>query len=328
MRTIIFDRYARETVRRQRGAMASDSDTPLRWHGLVDSLNRRFLGRGADDGVLWDVLRNRARMFCWHPSVEALTAAAAPGGLVYLCWGMPGRRLGGLVSVLFDRMLRSAEHILVNDAKTLAEIEEACGRRASLVPFYVDSGYFGFRPLEERGRFLFCNGSNDRDVQVLVALAERGFPVVWLANDKAVQAAYSGRHPNLKLVSRLSFGELRTLYQTCAAQIMPTTQDAHCAGQTTSMEAIACGAPVVISGGRTAGILEGIPSVRVIAADTVQAWVAEVSAVLDGAVRQHDVITARSIIERRTSIGNIVETLSPFMGWSGDADPAEPRRAS
>lgn len=328
MRTIIFDRHARETVRRQRSAMASDSDTPMRWHGLVDSLNRRFLERGADDGTLWDVLRNRARMFCWHPSFEAQAAAAAPGGLVYLCWGIPGRRLGGLGSMLFDSLLRGAEHVLVNDAKTRSEIEQACGRRASLVPFYVDSAYFRFHPLDARGGFLFCNGSNDRDVRVLVALAERGFQIVWLVNDMSIHAAFAQRHPNLKLVSRLSFGELRALYQTCAAQIMPTTHDAHCAGQTTSMEAIACGAPVVISAGRTAGILDGIPSVRVVADDTVQAWVAEVSSVLDGAVRQHDVVAARSIIERRTSISNMVETLSPFMGWPSASVTAEPRRAS
>jgi len=269
-KAIALDSASRADLATQLAARAAGEDVPVRWHEFLDRTSRAASGLGACEATLRHVISGRASLFAWQPTREALAAAFSPGGLVYLCWGLPKR--GGWRDRVLHTILTRARHVLVNDRVTREEIRAAIGREPDVVPFYVDPDYFAFRPLEGRGEFLFCNGANDRDPELLVALAEIGHRIVWLVNDAALYARYERRHPDLTLRSKIPFTELRVLYQTCKLNIMPATRDVHCAGQTTGMEAIACGASLVVSPGRTASIFEALPSVSIVADNSPGGW--------------------------------------------------------
>jgi hypothetical protein len=311
MRVIVLDGASRSLLLAQRAAKRSGEPVPTRWHGLLDTLSLDAAGIGAAERDWRHVLIGRACLVAWQLSPEAIATAARGRGLVYLCWGV-GDRPGWKGAV--ERMvLRRAEHVLVNDATTAGEVTRIAGRQAHLVPFFVDTDYFAFRPLEGRQRFLFCNGFNDRDPEVLVGLAERGFQVVWLVNDAAMSARYASRHPNLSLASGLSFAELRRLYQTCAAAVMPALRDAHAAGQTTGTEAVACGTPLAISAGRTAGIFAGLPSVRAVSTRDANVWVDEVGDLLKQANLARMAEVSADIIRRRITKEHVIQALMPFL---------------
>jgi len=108
-------------------------------------------------------------------------------------------------------------------------------------------------------------------------LAQSGRSVVWLVNNRDLISRYGDAHPNLRLLFHVTNEELRRLYQTCQAAIMPARRDFHAAGQTTGLEAISCGAPVVMSQGRAATIFAGVQGVRVVTGNTHEAWIEAVA---------------------------------------------------
>lgn len=314
--SIMFDRDARTRLALQRSERAKGVEAPLRWHELLDQLSLAYAGRGVEETSIKHLLLGRARLFAWHPTRDVTLAALGFGGLTYLCWGFPYR--GGWRDRRLEVILRRATHVLVNDEATRAEIADRIGREAQIVPFFVDTDFFNFRPLLGREDFLFCNGVNDRDPELLLALAQRGHRIVWLVNDDSLSQKYRGAHPNLSLRRNVSYGELRGLYQTCRANIMPSRQDAHCAGQTTGMEAIACGAPLVISPGRTAGIFAGLPSVVIAADNSPDSWDAALQFTLGNADQdgwQAPLQESRDMLANRISTGSIASALAPALNW-------------
>lgn len=295
----------------QRSERQTDQPVPMRWHELLDTLSYEEAGIGATDRGWWHALTGQARLFSWSLSFETITIALRGRGLIYLCWGIPKR--SGWKEKLVKKVLHGAEYLLVNDTTTQREIEVLCGRRADLVPFFVDTNFFVFTPYLDRWDFLFCPGSNDRDPKLLVALAEYGFKIIWLVNNSKLYNRYKAQHPNLKLYSNISYQDLRKLYQTCAASIMPMLHDRHCAGQTTGMEAVACGAPLFISEGRTSGIFSNLPSVFPVVNNDIEAWTASLRILqyqqeLDGKTTQ-----ARTIFENWISPKNVKKILKTFL---------------
>jgi len=206
----------------------------------------------------------------WQFSPRILMWALAGRPIVYLVWGLPAR---GLVrDALMKLLLRSANLILVNDAASADEVRQFCERDATNVPYLVDTAYYNQASLKAREDFLFCPSSNDRDGEILLALAKSGFPVIWMNNDRDLITHYRDAHANLQIVTRPSFAELRRLYQTCRACILPLKADIHAAGQTTALEALACGAPVILSRGRTSSIFEADGLVQVVDGAEVDLW--------------------------------------------------------
>ncbi|WP_119271307.1 glycosyltransferase [Taklimakanibacter deserti] len=313
MQPIALDRHARLKLLAESSERRAGEVTPVRWHGLLDLLSRSMSGVGAAERDWRYALIGKARIFAWQPSLEAIAATLSNQGLVYLCWGIPARR--GWKHHAFVWMLRRARHVLVNDVTTGEEVKAISGRIAVMVPFFIDMDYFTFSPIPGRSDFLFCNGSNDRDPSLLLALAESGFRIVWLVNDPKLKAQYEKRHPLLELRSRISFEELRELYQTCALNIMPSTRDTHCAGQTTCMEALACGAPVVISTGRTASIFSDLPSVSTVAGKEIATWITAIRDLLSDRSLAQRTEHARHILALRCSRDRLEYSLAPFLGW-------------
>jgi Glycosyl transferases group 1 len=310
MLPIALDRSARLALIDQVSAR-SKVHLPLRWHEFLDQLSIEISGRSSIDLSWSQALTGKAQLFSWHLSPETIATAVAHAPLIYMCWGVPDRKVWK--NTVLKIVLRRAKHVLANDRSTVEEIRVLSGRTAHLVPFFIDADYFEFGPRALRERFLFCNGGNDRDTEVLLSLAHSGFKVRWLINDPVQRTRYSGRHPNLVCLSQVSFSELRRLYQTCAVAVFPALRDAHAAGQTTGMEAVACGAPLVLSSGRTASIFSGLPSVSVVASRSGEAWAGAVNTLLAKPRLETDTASAAQVMRQRSNRENVAATLSPFL---------------
>lgn len=307
MTELVLDRYEYASLQRQRVARAMRNNVPRRWLDVIDALSIRFSGHPAGSFRFRSVACNRAKLFTWIPSVEALLTALWGRGLVYLCWGGIGR--SGLKGIAERTILRRAEYLLVNDAVTQREIECLVGRSSIMIPYVVDTDFFTFAGHDERGDFLFCSNVNDRDPSVLLALAKAGHKVVWTVDDGTLRSPYAKSHSNLRLIPHVPFPELRRLYHTCRAYVMPLRRDVGAAGQTTIMEALSCGTPVVTSAGRTADIFSDIPAVTIARSAAVEEWLASVSCA--GASKDTELRArkSRELVEQQWSFDQVLERL-------------------
>jgi hypothetical protein len=262
---------------------------PINWYEFLHMTSLAASGIGAIDSRFRHVALGRARLFAWHVTPEVLPAVYSLGGVIYLCWGLPERGL--LRDKIFEFVLNNARHVLVNDPVTMEEIYTATGRRAVMIPYFIDSNYYEFRGYLSRRDFLFCNGTNDRDVELLVGLAQRGHNIKWLVNDSSLFERFYGKYETLELCRKIEYTELRCLYQTCSLFLMPILGDRHCSGQTTCLEAVSCGAPVLVSQGRTAKILEGLQSVYVINSNDVNVWDIQIKKKREALLYDHGVLS-------------------------------------
>ena len=312
MKRLLFDRQAYASLVQQQEHFRERAgySVPLKWHRFLDKWAQERTGeqiapcslaRLAGGGVL----------FAWLPSRDAILAALL-GRLVYLYWG--GAPSGGLRRAALRFILRHARVVLVNDPVAGEEAEALTGCRAVQIPMFIDTAFFAYGPTENREQFLFCAGSNDRDPEMLVALAQSGRSVVWLVNNRDLLDRYSGAHQNLRLLFHVTNEELVRLYQTCRAAIMPARRDFHAAGQTTGLEAISCGAPVVMSPGRAAAIFAGVPGVRVVAENTPEAWL-EAIALLDAEpVSRVALEQSTEWVRRHTDAESLFDRLDSLLG--------------
>ena len=296
----------------EREDRAQGRDTPVRWPGLLDDLSKARFGAPARCWTAKDLVDRRGHLIAWVPSWAALASAFTRAPLTYICWGAPAYR--GAKAWAFNMLLSGSTRLVVNEEVTQRQVIERIGRMAPIVPYFIDTDFFAFRPSAGRESFLFCNGTNDRDPEMLVALAELGHEIRWLCNDPTLIAAYSARHPGLRIVTRPTYPELRNLYQSCAAAILPVAQDVHAAGQTTGMEAIACGAPLLISDTRAARILAPYPSVAVVPGSDAGLWSARIKAQLE-VISQAPAATAKAaeMLQAKVSQAAVRSAWLPFI---------------
>lgn len=262
---LILDNAAWNDTLRQRAERARSEATPVRWNGMLDLL--------AGGRIMSASMRrpwSRGIYLSAHLFRTTILAALLLRPLVYMSWGVDHHR--GLRRRVARMIMRRARVVLVNDERTAGEVRRLAGVEPRKVPYLVDSDFFTFAPAEDREEFLFCPGENDRDGDVLLALADRGHRVVWLNNVPELAARFVGRSDRLELVAALSFSELRDLYRRCRAVVTPMARDIHAAGQTTTLEALASGCAVVIGAGRTAELFASGGLVTVVPTNDPAAW--------------------------------------------------------
>lgn len=251
---------------------------PRRWHhvlaavatGLGDPQPRRFRMR--------EVLAPGREFLFWHPGPEALSIGLAGRRLVYLCWGMPSPE-GHPLSQRAKRerlrlVLKLAHTVAVNDEVTAAEVQALTGRQAVRIPYLVDTDFFAYGAPEQRGMEVLVPGDNDRDELLVRELARTGTPVVRVTRSEQVASYHRQRGALVGLDVRMNvpFTELRRLYQTVQAVLLPIGSCHHAAGQTSLLEALSAGAPVIISAGRVATIGANYPLVQVCADNRLLTW--------------------------------------------------------
>lgn len=275
-RPLILDRIEWHRTLTQRKALAANPALPRRWNEVVDRVaNGRVLPSG------FATLFARGIHFGWNLMPSIILAALFRRPLAYLCWGVAYHR--GIRRRVARMVLRSADVVFVNDEQTAAEVREVAGVEALRLPYVVDAAFFS-ADTAPRADFLFCPGANDRDGEILLALARGGRKVVWLNYLPALARQYADRDENLTIVSDISFAALRDLYRSCAAVVLPLVRDVHAAGQTTTLEALASGAAVILSSGRTAELFAGAGLVYAVDGRDLEAWSSGIESVL---AREH-----------------------------------------
>jgi len=312
MKRLLFDQQAYASLQQQQEHFREHAgySVPLKWHRFLDQLAEERTGEPIARYSLGGLVRG-GMLFAWLPSREAIVAAHM-GRLVYLYWG--GIPASGLRRAALRSILRRARVVLVNDVGAAEEAETLAGRRTVQVPMFIDTSFFAYAAPENREPFLFCAGSNDRDPEILIALAHAGHSVVWLVNNRELLGRYSDAHPNLRLLFHVTNEELRRLYQKCRVAIMPALRDFHAAGQTTGLEAISCGAPVVMSQGRAATIFSGVPGVRVVADNTREAWCAAVASLDAGPAAHAALEQSAEWVRRHTDPAALRSRLGTLLG--------------
>jgi glycosyltransferase involved in cell wall biosynthesis len=210
-------------------------------------------------------LDRRNLFFLWQPSIFAILAPMMGCTLLYLCWGSPSGKQHGFAYTLkrakLDLVLKLSRLVMVNDPITATEVLGVTGRNPVQLPHVVDSDFFSYSAWHGRDNFVVVPGDNDRDEALICELAARGLRIVRVARSARVAQIHSSPGNGVTVRHRASYVELKRLYQSAMAVLLPLTSSNHVAGQTAVLEAMACGAPVVISQGRTGATLKNVPSV-------------------------------------------------------------------
>jgi glycosyltransferase involved in cell wall biosynthesis len=280
---------------------------PLLWEDLVYLLAVTLTGQPPTRLNIKSLLARRSGAISWGPSATALLAATLGRPLAYLCWGVPKQSKYRLWDVLrrwrLEYLLRRANVVLANDALTARQIEEMCGRPAIQVPYIVDTDFFGVNHSVHRSDTILAPGNNDRDETLLRDLASAGHRVVRVTYDKLLHAKlriWYGAQPNIELRYAVPYAELRSLYQSARLVLLPITSQNHPAGQTSILEALACGTLVLVSRGRTSAAFDGYPGVTVLDSNSPQTWDREIKdarALISGAAtnpeRLHEFVASR-----------------------------------
>jgi len=177
--------------------------------------------------------------------------------LVQLFWSTP--QPGWAKRVLFKAQLNACRKILVNDRGTGEELCTDWGaprEKMLFVPYPVDTEFF--KPAQkcaESAPYIVIPGNSDRDEDVVVALAQSlDIDVVRVTAHLGTVRYYEqlkNRPARLKVKSQLTFPEVRELYQSAEAVVLPVRNRRHPAGLNALLEGMACGKTVLVPRGKT-----------------------------------------------------------------------------
>lgn len=177
------------------------------------------------------------------------------GRLVVLLWSLP--RPGALRRALFKCQLDAAVTLAVNDSETGRQLKLEWPEMAAKVVFVthpVDTKFF-YPPKNRTGEFILVPGDKDRDEEFVLQLASTSeLPVVRVTREPKVKRFYEDHNCDplrLKVMFRVTFPELRELYQRAKAVVLPVMNQRHPAGLNSLLEGMACGCPCLVACGKT-----------------------------------------------------------------------------
>lgn len=153
---------------------------------------------------------------------------------------------GSVPTRLID-VLRRAETLWVlsqAQVEPLRALFGSGGPKVIAVPFGVDADFFSSRPFPDRPRIVSIGNDRDRDPQTLfraLAAVHRERPDAEIV----VQTSAPGAPDGVRVVERMSHGELHELYATASVVATATRPNLHVSGMTVTLEALATGRPVV-----------------------------------------------------------------------------------
>ena len=166
-----------------------------------------------------------------------------------------------------------AKVLMVNDELTKNKLLAWGNRHIDIVPYPVDTNFFSYLEKPRLNKHILISGDNDRDENLVLELSNLGWNVHRVTRSKSVCQLYNGlKNPNVTLHYRVPYVKLRDLYHMANVVIMPIKSKNHPAGQTALLEAISCGAPVVVSNGHVSKIFDHYESVFVINTNCKHDW--------------------------------------------------------
>lgn len=261
---------------------------PRRWHDLVIKVSNDLTGCDPVECKLQNLFDSASIILSWGPNAFTCLAALVTRRLIYICWEPPPVRRRNLRG--FTRWLRLfivvkfAATVVVNDELTLRDLRARTGRSAIVIPFFVDTKFF-MRPQRLiRTATVVVPGNKDRVEDLVKAVAAAGFMVTRVSSHERVLGEYGGRGVdmgNLRISYKVSFAELRDIYLRAGVVVIPLADDSSAAGQTSALEAAACGCRIAISEGRSSSILPKSALIRNVAGLKVVDWLEAIQSLLD-----------------------------------------------
>lgn len=268
---------------------------PQRWPDVVRGVAQR-LNATISTPELQQVSARNAVWLCWNPNLALCANSVSNKNSVYLFWGVTESNgfQHQIANLRLKWILKRAGSICVNDRISADDVGRLVGRKAHLIPYVVDSDFFRPAP-GTRDTTIVVPGNNDRDEDFVTTLASQGRSIIRVTSSPKIRDHYMKRGLQSILRYRVTFTELRDLYQRSGMVVFPISNPNHAAGQTAVLEALACGAPIIITSGRTATIVEDYPGVRVTTPEALLETVerSALEAPLDHTFKQHAVISAR-----------------------------------
>jgi len=290
----------------------------------------------------WPLLFKKSVVFFWFsPSVQALLTCLFNRNTVYLCWGMPrqsdAKWLHPLKLWRLKVILKLARTVLVNDEKTAEDLASLGVTNVTLFPYVVDTDFFTFSGHRDRDDFLLVPGDSDRDERLISALAAALPHKVVRVTRNAKTADFYRENPAVDVLCNVSFSHLLQLYQKARLVLLPLNSSDHAAGQTSILEALACGGSVLISQGRTSSIVNQYPSVLEVSLENalgdspqttlktesqmaLKTWCTAIESMLQLTAKQPNVAetTARQIKETH-NLDTVSRQLSSILISAGDS---------
>jgi glycosyltransferase involved in cell wall biosynthesis len=173
--------------------------------------------------------------------------------LVQLFWSTPNP--GVVRRALFRDLVRAARVAIVNDRATGRELCTEWGLNPAGLKFLrhpIDTEFFTPAVVKQEP-YLLVPGNQDRNEQWVSDIADAvNVPVIRATSSQ--RSIQFHRRPNsrVRVSANVSYLELRELYRSAMAVVIPVINHRHPAGLTTLLEAMACGKTAFVNRGKTA----------------------------------------------------------------------------
>jgi glycosyltransferase involved in cell wall biosynthesis len=255
----------------------------------------------------------RHLLFCVGPNLlvpASKCLGVLHGRLVVLVWSLPQHNW--VREKLVQSQLSAADRLVVNDTGTGRQLGERwpdLAEKVTFVPYPVDSRFF-VPGQDSRQDYVLVPGDMDRDNEFVCNLAEElSCPVVRVTREPRVRQFYERRgydRKRLTVLFRVSFHELRTLYQQARAVVLPVMNHRHPAGLTSLLEAMACGCACLVASGKTTTDYVQDGKSAIFLSGTRQEMVGQVLAALDSGRLNELGAEARRRVEELFSVDVLV----------------------
>jgi len=252
-------------------------EKPRDWNDVVHFVAEKLTNKSLHVQSIKYFLSNRNLAIFWSPALFVYFAALLKRRFMYLCWGMPKPSHAIVNKLKYHKLkciLKKSAIVLVNEQKTYHDIYKLTNIKAIMAPYVVDTDYYKLSR-QNRENYIIAPGDNDRNEELIRSIATNGFKVFRIARSQSI-IDYHKSSRNVIVKYKISFSELRFLYQKASSIILPITSSNHAAGQTAALEALACGTPVIISAGRTADIFSKYESVQICKSNDYHEWVSRI----------------------------------------------------
>jgi glycosyltransferase involved in cell wall biosynthesis len=200
--------------------------------------------------------------------------------------------------------------------------------QVATVALGVDADFY--RPgAETRGEYVLAVGRDlARDYRTFLAAVERlGCRAIVVASERNLRG--QSMPSNVEVRLDVSHAELRVLYAKARCVVIPTRREgylfgADCSGQTTLLEAMAAGRPVVVSERRTLSdyIDHGDTALTARAEDSEALAQAIERIYSDGELARRLAVAGRRRVERQFTTRKLAERIVPVIRAAADASAA------